>query len=43
LTDWVVIDPPETSGERRIVNVRYTCYSGAKYGVKPQIMGEAYP
>jgi hypothetical protein len=43
LTDWVVIEPPETSGERRIVNVRYTCYSGAKYGVKPQIMGEAYP
>jgi hypothetical protein len=43
LTDWVVIDPPEVSGERRVVNVRYTCYSGAKYGVKPQIMGEAFP
>lgn len=43
LTDWVVIDPPEVSGERRVVNVRYTCYSGAKYGAKPQLVGEAFP
>jgi hypothetical protein len=43
LTDWVVIEPPEVSGERRIVNVRYTCYSGAKYGAKPQLVGEAFP
>jgi hypothetical protein len=43
LTDWVVIDPPDVSGERRVVNVRYTCYSGAKYGAKPQLVGEAFP
>jgi hypothetical protein len=43
LTDWVVIEPPEVSGERRIVNIRYTCYSGAKYGAKPQLVGEAFP
>jgi hypothetical protein len=43
LTDWVVIEPPDVSGERRIVNVRYTCYSGAKYGAKPQLVGEAFP
>jgi hypothetical protein len=41
-TPWVEIDPPEESGERRIVNIRYTCYSGTKYGVKPQVMGEAF-
>ena len=40
--DWIEIDPPEVSGERRIVNIRYTCYSGAKFGVKPQVMGEAF-
>lgn len=40
LTDWVEIDPPEAPGQRRIVNIRYTCYSGAKYGGKPQVMGE---
>ena len=42
LTPWVEIDPPEESGERRIVNIRYTCYTGAKFGVKPQVMGEAF-
>ena len=40
--DWTELDPPEDPGERRIVNVRYTCYSGTKYGVKPQVMGEAF-
>jgi hypothetical protein len=42
LTDWIEIDPPEISGERRVVNIRYTCYSGDKFGVKPQVMGEAF-
>jgi len=41
LTEWVEIDPPDAPGERRIVNIRYTCYSGTKFGVKPQVMGEA--
>lgn len=40
LTDWVVVPPPEVAGERRVVNIRYTCYSGTKYGAKPQVMGE---
>jgi hypothetical protein len=42
LTPWVELNPPEISGERRIVNIRYTCYSGDKFGVKPQVMGEAF-
>jgi hypothetical protein len=42
LTPWVELNPPEISGERRIVNIRYTCYTGTKYGVKPQVMGEAF-
>jgi hypothetical protein len=37
-TEWVVIPPPEAAGVRKIVNIRYTCY-GAKYGVKPLVMG----
>jgi len=41
LTDWFEIDPPEVPGERRIVNIRYTCYAGTKFGSKPQVMGEA--
>lgn len=41
LTPWVEIDPPEVPGERRVVNIRYTCYTGTKYGSKPQVMGEA--
>jgi hypothetical protein len=40
LTPWVEIAPPTVEGERRVVNTRYTCYSGTKYGVKPQTMGE---
>jgi hypothetical protein len=43
LTDWVEIVPPSVPGQRRIVNIRYSCYSGIKYGVKPQIMGESFP
>ena len=39
-TDWVIVPPPEVAGERRVVNIRYTCYSGTKYGAKPQVMGE---
>jgi hypothetical protein len=42
LTPFVEIDPPEITAECRIVNIRYTCYTGTKYGVKPQVMGEAF-
>jgi len=42
LTPWVEIDPPEVPGDRRVVNIRFTCYTGTKYGVKPQVMGEAF-
>lgn len=42
LTPFVEIEPPEITAECRIVNIRYTCYTGAKYGVKPQVMGEAF-
>jgi hypothetical protein len=41
LTPWVEIDPPEVPGERRIVNIRFSCYTGTKFGSKPQVMGEA--
>lgn len=40
LTDEIEITPLAVPGERRVVNIRYTCYSGTKYGVKPQVMGE---
>lgn len=40
-TDWIEIDPPDVAGERRIVNARYTCYTGTKFGSKPQVMGES--
>jgi hypothetical protein len=39
--DWVEIEPPEDPGERRIVNIRYTCYAGTKFGVRPQVTGES--
>ena len=39
--DWVELDPPDVPGERRIVNKRFTCYTGTLYGVKPQVFGEA--
>jgi hypothetical protein len=39
--DWVEIDPPEVPGQRRIVNIRYTCYAGTKFGVRPQVEGES--
>jgi len=42
LTDWVEMEPPDESGERRVVNIRYTCYRETKYGVKPQITGESF-
>lgn len=41
LTPWVEVDPPTDPGERRVVNIRFTCYHGTKYGVKPQVTGEA--
>lgn len=42
LTDWIEIDPPDVPGERRVVNIRFTCYQGTKYGVKPQTTGESF-
>jgi hypothetical protein len=42
LTPWEEIDPPEVSGERHVVNIRYTCYTGTKYGAKPQVIGAAF-
>jgi hypothetical protein len=39
---WYEIDPPEETGETRIVNVRYECYRSTRLGIKPQITGEAY-
>jgi hypothetical protein len=41
LTPWVEIDPPEVPGERRVVNIRYTCRHGVKFPALPQVMGEA--
>jgi hypothetical protein len=38
---WYEIDPPESVGTRRIVNIRYECYRSTRIGVKPQITGEA--
>lgn len=42
LTPWFAIDPPDQDGERRVVNIRYTCYHGTKYGVKTQVTGESF-
>jgi hypothetical protein len=41
LTPWIEIDPPELPGERRVVNIRYTCRHGVKFPALPQVMGEA--
>lgn len=41
LTPWVEIDPPDEPGQRRVVNIRYTCRHGAKFPALPQVMGEA--
>lgn len=41
LTPKFTIETPTVPGERRVVNIRYSCYHGAKYGMKPQVMGEA--
>jgi hypothetical protein len=38
---WYEIDPPGEPGERKIVNVRYSCYRSPKFGNKPQITGDA--
>lgn len=40
LTPWVELAAPEVPGQRRIVNIRFTCYSGTKYGRKVQTLGE---
>lgn len=39
---WQYIEPPSAAGQRRFVNIRYTCYHGTKYGVKPQTAGESF-
>lgn len=41
LTDWVEVDPPSVPGQRRVVNIRYTCRHGVKFPALPQVMGEA--
>lgn len=38
-TQWIELDPPDDPGTLRIENIRYTCYGGQKYGVKPQLQG----
>lgn len=35
------IEPPTVPGTRRVVNVRFECYKSAKFGVRPQVTGEA--
>ena len=42
LSPMEYIEPSTNGGERRIVNIRYTCYRETKYGVKPQITGESF-
>jgi len=42
VSGWYDIDPPLVAGRRRIVNVRFSCYQGTKFGVKPQVTGEAF-
>ena len=36
------IPVPSVEGESRVVNVRFECYKSTKFGVKPQVTGEAY-
>lgn len=38
---WYEIPLPEVAGNRRIVNIRFECYTSARLGNKPQVMGEA--
>jgi len=40
-SEWYEIEPPGEPGERKIVNIRFECYKSAKFGVKPQVTGEA--
>jgi hypothetical protein len=42
-SEFYEFEPTEEEGESRVVNVRYSCYQGTIYGVKPQATGEAYP
>jgi hypothetical protein len=42
ITDSIQIDPPEVPGQRRVVNIRWTSYTGTKFGSKPRVMGEAF-
>lgn len=41
-SDWYELAPPESSGQVRVVNIRFECYRSTKFGVKPQVTGEAY-
>jgi hypothetical protein len=40
-SDWYEIPIPTEPGENRVVNVRYECYRSTKFGMKPQVTGEA--
>jgi hypothetical protein len=39
---WYALAPPSEPGEVRVVNVRFECYTSAKFGTRPQTTGEAY-
>ena len=38
---WYEVEPPDVPGVRRVVNIRFECYQSAKFGVKPQVTGDA--
>lgn len=38
---WYENPIPSEPGENRVVNLRFECYKSAKFGVKPQVAGEA--
>jgi hypothetical protein len=39
VSDWYFLEPPPVNGNRRIVNIRVTCYRGP-FGSKKQLTGE---
>jgi hypothetical protein len=41
LSDWYEIPPPDVPGSRRVVNIRFECWTSTKIGSKPQVTGEA--
>lgn len=43
LTEWNDLDPPSVPGSTKIVNIRFECYTSAKFGHRPQVTGEAFP